>query len=330
MPRSIDVVIPVYNKEKEISACIESVLFQKGVEPHVICVDDGSTDGSAALLDAWAKKNPAVTVCHKPNGGVSAARNTGLGMLRSEWFTFCDADDVLLPGALDQLVSLSESTGCDMAAGCTEKETASGTVVYDGGAPAVYSEKKDILSLGLISQFGGCFSKIYKTERLGAFRFDEDLRINEDGLYILRVLMACNKVAVTDFPVYRYRYYPASASHDAFSPKYRDILTAGERKRELLSGSFDTDFAESFFARHLLMYLNKMASCTSGVTDAMLSEARRNVLRSAHALKPENNKERLRLFLIRYAFGLYLKIMRRNGTQGTNGTEGAKGAQAGQ
>lgn len=106
MKYDVSVVIPVYNREKYIVRCVESVLSQSGSERFkVILVDDGSTDGSPAICDELEQKYENVFAVHQKNAGVSAARNTGIENAEGEWLSFIDSDDYVLDGFYGKLIS---------------------------------------------------------------------------------------------------------------------------------------------------------------------------------------------------------------------------------
>lgn len=93
----LSIITPVYNVKSYLNRCVESILNQSYDNIELIMIDDGSTDGSSILCDEWAKKDKRVVVIHKENGGVSSARNAGLGKARGEYLTFVDPDDFLAP-----------------------------------------------------------------------------------------------------------------------------------------------------------------------------------------------------------------------------------------
>lgn len=89
----ISVIVPIYNTEQYLSRCIDSILSQSVADFELLLIDDGSTDGSGAVCDAYAEKDKRVRVFHKENGGVSSARNLGLREAKGSWVTFIDSDD---------------------------------------------------------------------------------------------------------------------------------------------------------------------------------------------------------------------------------------------
>lgn len=95
---TLSVIIPVYRSAATLERCLDSVLAQNVSGMEVILVDDGSTDGSSQLCDGFAAGNPAIRVIHRENGGLSAARNSGIEIASGQWITFVDSDDELAPG----------------------------------------------------------------------------------------------------------------------------------------------------------------------------------------------------------------------------------------
>lgn len=110
----ISVVIPVYNVEKYLAECVDSVLAQTYTDWEAILVDDGATDSSGAMCDEYGAKDSRIRVIHQSNGGLSAARNTGLRAARGEYIYFLDSDDYIEPQALERLAALAERDCADV------------------------------------------------------------------------------------------------------------------------------------------------------------------------------------------------------------------------
>jgi glycosyltransferase involved in cell wall biosynthesis len=110
----VSVVIPVYNVEKYLAECVDSVLGQTYTDYEIILVDDGATDSSGAMCDAYARNDPRIRVIHQKNGGLSAARNTGLKAARGEYVYFLDSDDYIEPQTLEVLLETAEREQADV------------------------------------------------------------------------------------------------------------------------------------------------------------------------------------------------------------------------
>ena len=111
----ISIIVPIYNVEKYLRRCIDSILGQTYRDLEVILVDDGSPDGCGAICDAYAEKDVRVTVIRQKNAGVSAARNAGLACARGEWIGFVDPDDFIVPNMYQEMLDAINVTGAELA-----------------------------------------------------------------------------------------------------------------------------------------------------------------------------------------------------------------------
>lgn len=102
----VSVIVPVYNVEKLLQRCIDSILAQTFTDFELLLIDDGSKDKSGEICDEYAAKDSRIRVFHKQNGGVSTARNLGIDKAQGEWIYFVDSDDIVLPSALGTFCSL--------------------------------------------------------------------------------------------------------------------------------------------------------------------------------------------------------------------------------
>ena len=137
MPR-ISVIVPVYKVEQFLPACVQSILGQTFADFELILVDDGSPDGCGALCDAYAGQDGRVRVIHQKNGGLSAARNSGIAAATGEFLAFVDADDIVAPDYLEQLYCALRSSGADMALCAVEDVNEDGTPLEHPETSAAY------------------------------------------------------------------------------------------------------------------------------------------------------------------------------------------------
>ena len=205
--------MPVYNSEKNLSACVDSVLSQTYEDFELILVDDGSTDSSPAICDEYASRDSRVRVIHKTNGGVSSARNAGLTFLQGRGFVFfSDSDDTLESNALQIMYQAVDWENVDMLI--------AGYNIYDENGERVSSMEKGRVKLisrdsALEEMFspkehryqGYLWNKLFRKENIleARLRFDERIAFNEDRLFITQYLCTSkNDVAYTTTPVYNY------------------------------------------------------------------------------------------------------------------------------
>lgn len=110
----ISVIVPVYNVSAYLPECLDSILSQDYEKLEVILIDDGSTDDSGAICDAYAQRDGRIRVIHQKNGGAAAAKNAGLRAATGEYLSFADSDDFLEPGAYAYMMSLLKENGADI------------------------------------------------------------------------------------------------------------------------------------------------------------------------------------------------------------------------
>ena len=111
---TVTVIIPVYKVKRYLDACVESVVRQRDADLEILLVDDGSPDRCPALCDAWAEKDPRIKVIHRENGGLSAARNSGIDAAMGEFLLFVDSDDLLEPDAVRRAVDAQRQQDADL------------------------------------------------------------------------------------------------------------------------------------------------------------------------------------------------------------------------
>lgn len=232
----ISVIIPVYNTEKYLDRCIESLLRQTLPDFEAILVDDGSTDRSPTICDRYAAADPRIRVVHKANGGVSAARNDGLKLAKGEFVTFMDADDELPDNAL-RLLYDCVSDGTDLVMAGYERYDEDGKCSYhvDERFELEITRQEGIRLMYRPLTFrymGYCWGKLFRLSviRDKGIRFDEDICFNEDRLFVLTYICRMErKVLFTTKTVYKYHNRKDSAMGKAlevFEPKFCTDLKA--------------------------------------------------------------------------------------------------------
>ncbi|WP_457427751.1 glycosyltransferase family 2 protein [Roseateles sp. P5_E7] len=228
LPR-VSVVVPCFNTERYIAATLQTVLGQTGVSLEVIVVDDGSTDGSAALV---ARDFPQVRLIRRANAGVAAARNAGIAAATSEWIAFCDADDIWLPGKLAaQFEAMAAAPGCRMSytawivwpSADTEPEPAllrrfaaeaADATRWAGATGWLYPE----LLLDCVVWTSTVLMQRSLLDEVGCF--DTGLRIGEDYDLWLRASRV-TRIERVARPLALYRQHPASITRGTPRDNYR-------------------------------------------------------------------------------------------------------------
>ena len=211
----VSVIVPVYNAERWLRACLGALLDQ-GLgedEYEIILVNDGSTDGSAAICESYAFEHPCVRFLSQENGGVSAARNAGLGVAAGEWVLFADADDYVNPGSLRYLLDNICSDDYDGVRFWTR-------LIDDGSVDNNLSCEGEIYFKGsgydYIRQYGletFAISFLYRRYYLDKHGLQfPSYRIGEDFYFASSFLLTNPSICATSCLVYQYLIHNGSAS----------------------------------------------------------------------------------------------------------------------
>jgi len=228
----ISVIVPVYNAEKYIHRCVDSILGQTFRDFELILVDDGSPDTCGAICDAYAVQDSRVRVLHQPNGGQAAARNRGVAAAAGEWICFVDSDDLIHPQMLEHLYRAARETGAGISCcGMVEAE-----VCPVGFAQPVHysawSELCDEALLEKLHQLGEhrywvICGKLIRRALVERYPMAEG-RIYEDNAIAFRWLHEAETVANTENRYYFYQRNETGTTKSAFSLKKLDFLWALE------------------------------------------------------------------------------------------------------
>lgn len=233
----ISVIVPVYNGQDYLEKCIISIENQTYDNLEIIIINDGSTDDTASVCVRLCETYKNLRVITMEDEGVSAARNAGIDAANGAFLTFVDADDRLRPRTLEILYGCIMDTGCDVA-GCefsrwkTEEEWLMLSEQKYRIDKAVKYSVSEYLQKQILKGNSRCWSKLYRRSAVGNLRFQRNLTIGEDMLFLVKLLPYLRGIAETDYPGYGYFQNPNGAMNRSFSPKYMDQITCWEIARE--------------------------------------------------------------------------------------------------
>lgn len=220
----ISIIIPVYNVERYLRECLDSVLTLHDFE--AILVDDGSTDASGKICDEYVRTDPRFKVIHQPNSGVSKARNVGLDAARGEWIWFVDSDDVVDVRCATQIQQwLNRHNDTDYVMFDLKKFDDGDVHVMD----SFFRQYKEVDILQEKSKNDFLLKYVcayhctlwYRREVVEKYniRFTIGIRNSEDGEFMAKYLMVMRQPMRVDFPIYYYRMREGSAMHLANAKK---------------------------------------------------------------------------------------------------------------
>lgn len=202
----ISVIVPVYNTEKYLDRCIQSILAQTYTDFELLLVDDGSTDSSGAICDKYAEQDSRVRVFHKENGGVSSARNMGLDNVRGEYVGFVDADDYVLPEFLSNFISIYNGEDVLIQGIIPDYSISNEYIIKKASIDYSGNIQDWLIGLNGCEMFGALWNKLFKRSIIESnkLRLNETFKFLEDEEFFLRYLTLSKTVRSTSISGYVY------------------------------------------------------------------------------------------------------------------------------
>lgn len=219
----ISIIVPIYNVEKYLPRCIESLMAQTYQNLEIILVDDGSPDRCPQICDEYASRDSRIVVIHQPNAGVSSARNAGLSKAKGEYIGFCDPDDWAAPNMFEELLVALEQNDADLAiCGYNYYDEQ-----YQVDTKRLYAEREteaidqktlmDRLADMPPSIRHGVCNKLFCESLLHNLRFKEGLHSSEDVLFLMEYVGAIKKTVIVHKALYNNLVRDGSATHGGLS-----------------------------------------------------------------------------------------------------------------
>ena len=224
----ISVVVSIYNMERYLQQCIDSLLAQTYSDYELLLIDDGSTDKSLELCKQYEKKHGRIRAYHKENGGLSSARNYGMNRANGDYIIFPDPDDWVEPTYLEGLLGIRKRNNADLSI-CGQYLFVDGRLKgYDAKAQAVILNTEEALKW-LMHPYGFCgfaWNKLYdlKVIRESGLRFDEELGMVQDLHFAFRYFLQCERVAYDPRPLYYYRFGGATNKESSLTARKMSAL----------------------------------------------------------------------------------------------------------
>ena len=231
----ISVIIPVYNVERYLEECLNSVQYQTYTDIEVILVNDGSTDNSKTICERYCKIDSRFQLINQANQGQSVARNVGVAASKGEFIAFVDSDDIIQKNYLEKLmqymteeVDIVESNFTVSKKDFLVENSKETTILFEGNSQeAVKIFPNHVLSVNPVT-------KLYRRKIVESLPYPEGL-IFEDVYCGIGMLKYIRKIIKIDYVGYYYRQHQASTMHQDFSPKKLDIFTVCDKLVELYS-----------------------------------------------------------------------------------------------
>lgn len=264
----LSIIVPVYNVEKFLNKCLDSLVGQTMEDYEIILVDDGSKDASGRICDDYAERYPElVRVMHIDNGGQGRARNFGIETARGEYLGFVDSDDWVETDMYPKLCQRADETGADVVVCDFMAEFDDGRREY----------MKACMQEHWLSSAGSSCNKIFRKSRVGEVRFPGGLWY-EDFYFSAMLLLKSSRTEFIEEPLYIYRRGQESTMHNNNSAKNLDILKIMDMLAEyMLPNGFRRDF-EFFLINHVALdSINRLAAQSAPDREAVIAKMRQYV-----------------------------------------------------
>lgn len=316
----ISIIIPVYNVQKYLKRCFDSVVNQTFKNFEVIVVDDGSTDSSLEICNKYAKSDSRFKIFHKSNGGLSDARNYGLRYAKGKFISFVDSDDWLQNDALEYLYELLVKTNADFSMAenrrCKRKSIYTNQIniseeIWD---KSIFLKNLFKISTQINVQYA--WAKLFKRELFENIRFPVGLT-NEDVPTIFEIALSSDKIAYSNKIVYNYFFNENSITTQKFSEKRLDLLkiwdTIIEISQDKKCSSWVKKYALLNRYRANFGILTNLATSHLSLSekkifierhDYILKDLRKEYIKLMKAKIPKSRKVLITLYCLNYNFSL--------------------------
>ena len=252
----ISIIIPVYNTERYLEKCIESVISQTFEDWEMILVNDGSKDNSLSICLDYGKRDNRIHVHDKPNGGVSSARNKGLEVAQGEWITFMDSDDWLDNNALETYYEAAKRTNADIVKTGYRWIRSNGVATFpqfEIREEVTSRDKSDILALLQQTEYHTFVWNMLVTAKIAKqLRFDETTSWLEDQFFGYECLMRADIITLLPKKVYNYRMHESGRLSGVSDPFVlsRSAIRDIEYKSKILGNKHSDILNQGWIAYH--------------------------------------------------------------------------------
>lgn len=221
----ISIIIPVYNVEKYLRNCLDSVLAQTYKNIEIILVDDGSTDGCPEICDEYAKKDSRIKVIHKEYEGVSEARNVGLGQVNGKYIAFVDSDDSVSTDYIEYMYRLLVENNTKLVIAAHTVVSNGKTINFGDGYTEKVLTTEEALDRMLCEKgfYIAVWAKLCDKELFNNIKFPKG-KINEDNLVTPKLILQCEKIAYGNKSIYNYNKRKNSITMSKFNLSKMDLI----------------------------------------------------------------------------------------------------------
>ncbi len=256
----VSIIIPVYNTEKYIKRCLDSVINQTYKNIEIIIINDGSTDKSEKIIKETIKNQKNVIYKKIKNSGVANARNVALDLVSGDYIAFVDSDDYPQNDMIEKLLSYSKNNNCDIVCSGYRKIFKDGEKEVIPDDVSFYDKKLVDSKEILLHSNPYITNKLFKMTIVGNIRFNSKLRIFEDLVFTYELFLLANKIGFLNECLYNYNVVNETSLTRKFSEKMFDIFDAMDELKQFYKENSKEDFDEEleFLAiKHMMLRIKE-------------------------------------------------------------------------
>lgn len=261
----VSVIIPVYNTEKYLQRCVDSVIGQQEVTIELILVDDGSNDASPKICEDYANKYSFITALHIQNSGPATAKNEGLRIAKGNYIALTDSDDRMEPMMLHKMVNAGYEHDADIVC-CNYKQIdEQGNVSHLNSTNKQYFLNHEEGFVHFFSKdkiYSQCWTKIYKRQTLIEHHIENDpgLRTDEDFIFNIRAFLHAKSTVIVDEPLYEYTYRENSLAHAYFKANISQYIDNRIQRVQVTLEAVknESESIKEWSIVHIIMYHNEL------------------------------------------------------------------------
>lgn len=309
--KKISVIVPVYNSEKYLKRCIESIEMQTYSNIEIILINDGSTDRSLNVCKELSKRYKNIIYKSQSNSGPSVARNTGISLANGEYITFVDSDDTIKANMYEDLVKKLEDECADIISCNYDIIFENGRVVYgnNNGDCEIFDTKEKIKKAFFYNRISGIsvWNKIFKREIVKDIEFNVNLKHYEDKVFLYQTILNSKKIIRYDISRYCYTKNETSLSSKKFDISYMDILDAQNIIKDISGNDLISQMDEMITKLNLIKMMNVSAQYKiyKDVYREMCKDIKNT---SINVIKLANTKEKIKIYIFKLNIMIYRKM----------------------
>lgn len=312
----ISIIVPIYNVEKYIHRCIDSILSQTFSDFELLLIDDGSPDRCGEICDEYAKKDHRIRVIHKENGGLSDARNTGLDIAKGNYFSFIDSDDFIEIDFYKELLEACKKNEADISmCGRYNVYDEKKKVGFAFGGQKIWNSKEAIGNLLIWNNIdSSACDKLFKKHLFNGIRFPIG-RYNEDIYIMTNILNKASKIVHVGKAMYYYYHRKESITTESFSERKLDLLDASQQISDFININYPdlNEKSDSFYFNSIIflysLFKNKESihkyNNVYNKIKKLMSVNFKNIMFCKYISK---KKKILTLMLITHTYPLWIKF----------------------